>query len=105
MFDPKQAAEEYLSGKKVTVFCGTHGYFPETIGVEATGLIPPMETRCPDCWKAYYLTYFAKLPANMRAQRLDELEAALNHAAEFEDKNEFDFKLDRHPKIAFSHEE
>lgn len=101
----KAVAQEFLDGKPdVFVHCSLHMYFPSTMGIEKVGIAPPENTKCKFCWEAYYLVYFASLPPHKRQERLDELEVALNHAAEAERKGEFAFKPYRHPQISISKE-
>lgn len=101
----QQAAisELFDNSSMVLVCCGEHNYYPEKSGIENVGVVPPV-LACKNCWEAYFLVYFAKLPPHMRAQRLEELEYAAHHAAEAERRGQADWKLDRHPKIEFGHE-
>jgi hypothetical protein len=54
---------------------------------------------CPDCWFAFYFFYFSRLPINIQRELMEEAEMHLRHAAEAEDKGQFDFTPFVHPKI------
>lgn len=96
------AYKELFTGDptKIYVHCGEHMYFPGKLGIENVGVNPPVNTDCKSCWDAYFLVYFAKLPPEMRAQRLDELERVLRKAAESERAGTFDYRPFRHPEIS-----
>jgi hypothetical protein len=58
---------------------------------------PPLTTGCPDCWEAYYFCQVAQ-SKNIK-ESVDQLDLAVRHAAELEDKGEWDFVPDFHVKI------
>lgn len=73
-----------IGGDKVTLLCPRHNY--------AASKIPPKSSGCAECWRAYFWYDYATTPPHMRAERLDELEAVIHHAAEYERNGKFDFE-------------
>lgn len=74
-----------INGKEVEEFvvsCPEHQYFYKGK--------PPITHGCRECWHAYFFAQWAMAGAN--PEHLDQLEAAIRHAAELDDKGEFDFK-------------
>ena len=54
---------------------------------------PPLTTGCKDCWLVFYYGQLAQSGADKK-ELVDQLESAIRHAAELEDKGLFDFKPD-----------
>jgi hypothetical protein len=74
-----------VNGKEVEEFvvsCPEHQYFYKGK--------PPITHGCRECWHAYFFAQWAIAGAD--PAHLDQLESAIRHAAELEDKGEFDFK-------------
>lgn len=71
--------------------CQKHGYFYNGR--------PPIVTGCVDCWEAYYFGNTAR--SKDIKESVDQLECAVRHAAELEDKGlwdftpTYDFKIDK----------
>jgi hypothetical protein len=71
-------------GKEVDEFvvsCPEHNYY-------YSGR-PPLTTGCRECWTVFYWSQWAI--AGAKPEHLDQLESAIRHAAELEDKGGFDF--------------
>lgn len=64
------------------VGCETHGYWYKGV--------PPLTHGCRECWHAYFYAQWAQ--AGAHPEHLDQLEEAIRHAAELEDKGQWDFK-------------
>ena len=62
---------------------------------------PPLTSGCQDCWMAYYFAQFCTTPDDKKAESVDQLESAIRHAAEEEDKGTFDFKPYEVPIIEY----
>lgn len=74
-----------VNGKEVEEFvvsCPEHQYFYKGK--------PPITHGCRECWHAYFFAQWAV--AGAKLEDVDQLESAIRHAAELEDKGEFDFK-------------
>lgn len=52
---------------------------------------PPITTGCRECWAAYYFAQAAIAGGDMK-EHVEQLESAIRHAAELDDKGEFDFQ-------------
>lgn len=84
-----------IDGKEVEEFvvgCEIHEFW-------CKGL-PPLTHGCRECWSAYYFHQWAQAGAN--PEHIDQLESAVRHAAELEDKGQWDFKP--HFKVDISKE-
>lgn len=82
-----------VNGKETDEFvvgCSEHGYWYKGL--------PPLTHGCRSCWEAYFFANFARGGANK--EQIDNLEAAVRHAAELADKGEWDFKPDFQVNIA-----
>lgn len=80
----------------VILTCPKHAYVAaRKCSSGAVVAIPPDSHGCADCWRVYYISDYILTPENTRAQRLDELEEVIQHAAEFEREGKFgkDFEL------------
>jgi len=73
--------------------CPTHNYYYNGR--------PPLVTGCQDCWEAYYFCQVAQ--SKDIKESVDQLEMAVRHAAELEDKGLWDFKPDH--KVEFGQED
>lgn len=71
--------------------CQKHGYF-------YCGR-PPLTTGCADCWEVYFFCQVAQ--SKNIPEAVDQLECAVRHSAELEDKGlwdfvpNFDFKIEK----------
>jgi hypothetical protein len=73
-----------IDGKEVEQFvlsCPEHQYFYKGR--------PPLTSGCGECWATFYISQWAL--AGAKPEHLDQLESAIHHAAELDDKGEFDF--------------
>jgi hypothetical protein len=52
---------------------------------------PPLTTGCAECWHSYYFAQVALAGGNIE-EHVEQLESAIRHAAEADDRGEFDFK-------------
>jgi len=86
-----QQAQELLNGvfdqKKVLLICSKHG----RTEVPTAG--------CRDCWFAYYVRTFAKIPREQWAQQMAELREIIIHMHEEIAQGRFDFVPLASPKI------
>lgn len=86
---------EETQSKSVILRCGRHEYFGDG---------PIKEPSCKDCCMVYLFKMLADLPPSVRAERLDQLEATLNHMAEDINRGTWDYKPFAHPKITIEKE-
>jgi len=83
-------------GKEVDqffIYCENHGYYYNGR--------PPLVSGCRDCWEVYYTGQVAQSPGDKK-ELTEQLESAVRHAAELEDKGMWDFVPDH--KVEFSTE-
>lgn len=76
-----------VDGKETDEFvvgCSEHGYWFKGL--------PPLTAGCRSCWEAYYFANYAR--GGAKKEQIDQLEEAIHHAAELDDRGEFDFKPD-----------
>jgi hypothetical protein len=55
--------------------------------------LPPLTTGCKECWSTYYVGQITQAGGDMKTN-IDQLESAVHHAVELEDKGQWDFKPD-----------
>ena len=79
--------------QKVVVICDDHMYVGES------GKPPKMHTRCPNCWKSYFINLLAKVPPKEQKQFVDELEYVVKTMVHLEEKGQLDLKLYDKPVI------
>jgi hypothetical protein len=84
-----------IASDQVVLICGRHNYTAARKKVHGTVCVPPETRGCKECWNVYYVTDLALTPPSKRQERLDELEAVIRHAIEYEQKGSFgkDFDL------------
>jgi hypothetical protein len=87
----EQVLGDVLDGK-ITVFCGKHGYFGEG----------PPTSGCAECWKAYFILWFRKVPANRRADEIAKMYEIVRHMVEEVEKGKFDATIYPHPQITIT---
>lgn len=109
--DKAKFIEEVLDPHKVIVYCGRHQYYGPMNETKAYRVNPfgkeirnsPVEG-CSRCWEVYFLHEIANAPPSKRDELLTQLEEAVHHAAELEDKRLFDFVVQRHADIKYENE-
>jgi hypothetical protein len=75
-----------INGKEVDEFvvgCPEHNFWYKGK--------PPLTTGCRECWHAYFFAQTAMAGGDIKSH-VEQLESAIRHAAELDDKGEFDFK-------------
>jgi len=82
-----------LAAGTISLTCGRHNY------VYKRGGLPPLMSGCPECWKVYFVSQFCMTPKANQAEFVEGLEEALHHAAECDDRGEFDFIPYARPQI------
>ena len=110
--DKARFIDEVLDPRRVIVYCGRHQYYGPMDEVKAWRVNPtaktirtePMEG-CSRCWEVYFLHEIANAPPSKRNELLTQLEEAVHHAAELEDKRLFDFVVQRHANIEYEKED
>jgi hypothetical protein len=80
---------EEIASEQVTLICGKHNYVAARKRANGTFAIPPESHGCVLCWKVYFVTQHALTAPNKRQESLDELEAVVHHAVEYEQKGSF----------------
>lgn len=84
-------------GKEVCFLrCETHNWFYKGI--------PPLVSGCNSCWLCYFMGQLAESETEDQKAAIEQLESAIHHAAELDDKGEFDFVPYAHPEVDFSKE-
>lgn len=100
---PKEQAdylEQALDPRKLSMYCGLHKYY----GPSKTNKEIKPHKNCARCWFVFYVHDMVSTPPHHRAERLEALEEVLHHAAELDDKGQFDFKPYLHPKVEIGSE-
>jgi hypothetical protein len=90
----KQLLNDVLDPERIVLICDKHFYYGN--GAPTQG--------CSGCWSVYFTHVIANTPPHKRDERLDQLEALVNHLAEAADKGEFDISLYKYPKVTVEHE-
>jgi hypothetical protein len=93
----KKQIEDYLAElndtRTTVLVCKRHNYV-------AGGPKFPVEG-CSDCWYAFFFHHLAKMPPDMRREKLEELKAVIHHTVESVERGEFDFEPDPRPIIHY----
>ena len=84
--------EETNDEEKVTLFCGKHFY---TALLASPPGISKGNSKCPECWQAYYTKLIAAMPAPTRQQFLESLHEFSYDVV----KNPGEFKPFLHPEV------
>lgn len=84
-------AEDPLDKNRVLLSCKRHRYVASST--------PPQPLHCKECWEAYFWYMIASTPPHLREERLHQLETAVRHACEEEDRGEFTFEPFDHPEF------
>lgn len=88
MIDKDRILEE-LASESVILQCGKHRYVAARKRNGHTVAIPPNTRGCADCWRVYFFTDIALTLPSKRQERIDELEAVIHHAVEYERTGKF----------------
>lgn len=91
--EKKAILQDVLDPRKVVVHCGKHQYMPASL------FTPPPVSGCKECWQAFYVTLFGKIPPHKRQEEMERFEEVVRKVVESVEKGEWDFAPFKHPEV------